>query len=605
MVYELSLLARVDGAVGVWPPLYVPRPMGHPLVGTDYPGSYSLRTFASELPVGTNGELTPHPSWRCLEVGEGGMALVVGAAFRSVAVASGMRCIARPSVDASVSSTTACVREAGVVTCSAAPVITPTVTALPPTPTTAVLAGSPWTVVSTPSGATPVTGPVTITATNAGGGVMTATRGGTGDYDEVLDDEAAWATNLPAFNTVWTGAGSALSATVDPADVATLRFGPVAGLDTDVVVEGDETDASGPITFTLTWTDPVTCAGSTVESFEIYGVPEVIDLGDGTVGFDAPLRDAIDDAALHCAIPASTLLASPWYLDVGTSSSATLDLPSGSVQVSTGTSMRVDGTALTATCAGTRVYCTDACVSLDTPLNCGHCGPGVEICDGVDNDCDGGADEGCPIQIRVPNTGPYMSPSFGEGGGAGTYGTADNGCGIEIATGICVRTDTGGAMPTGNVRGFGFLCGTVRLVTNESTTPWTYSLETVTASTCGSGYGSSGGTMFSHQCGPGEVLDGVVGLAGTHIGQIQARCARWEMAESDGLWVLRRTGTTLSPTFGTGMGSAFSFTMPDHSASGFPGVLHGFSGRFEQAPFATGTWVRLEVRGGWPSVRYR
>ena len=208
------------------------------------------------------------------------------------------------------------------------------------------------------------------------------------------------------------------------------------------------------------------------------------------------------------------------------------------------------------------------------PMNCGGCGlTPPEICDGLDSDCDGLVDDGCPASVTRTFPAPLLSPLFGTMGiNQSVYHLS---CAVpNVATGIYGRE-------TGNIRQIGFYCGQPTLRT-DMTTPYTYHVDIASVDRAGAPIGPTGlagatggptGTTFDRPCPANMVLESVSGMVGANLGQIQAGCVAIDVAVgADGTWGLVRGTTATSPLAGSGAGMAFSWSIPA-GASGAPSAI--------------------------------
>ena len=552
------------------------------------------------LPPGTTFPLVPAPTWRCLLAGSSSLFLATtlfvmtgsGPQPHHIEVARTTSCVEEPAVEVSIFDTLHAEREELSVSIGGVPLLEARVDSRPATTQTVSLptsTGEPseWFATLSPAADPPATGPGPITATNSGA-TMTATPDAmTGEYLTVIDDPAIWQTDAPTRFMI----GGVVSDVMPPSEPR-VTFGPVAGLDTTILPSAPDAELDVRIRIPGT----TTCMGEDVQDLVIFRR-----LDGSTVSL--PLREGLELGAALCGRTVDELIAADFYIEAGTRSSKVVDVGTSTVRITTGRTYQLDGRELLATCSAPLARCAGACVNTSTnPMHCGGCGRmPAEVCDGDDDDCDGMTDEGCPNMLLAPASTLISSSSFGEGvGGSSELST---GCPYPtVATSLCGNIDTAGAMPTGNVRALRLGCGVVELVTDRTTSPWTYSLRVTGSPPCAiSGGGSSGGMPFDFPCPGGEVLEGIDVVAGSHIGQIQARCARWEILPSSGTWIIARTSMSSSPMFGTGSGTPDGWTVPARSTSGFPGVIRSLSGRYE----VPGTFVRVEAGGAWYSLTYR
>ncbi len=528
------------------------------------------------LAPGSTWPLSPAPTWRCLAAGESTLFISTslyvltgsGPQPHTIEVARSSTCVEEPPIEANILDTIACRREDTRVVCGDAPVVVASTRVSPMTTTTVALPDTTFFMASFPAGVPIAVGPTTISATD-GAATMTATRDATtGTYTSVID---------PAFDVTaaatWTTSGPSGTATTPaPEPAPAFHFGPVGGLDTDIVIDGAAMGDIPDIELELNITARVTCLTVPIEAPVIFGSPEVVDLGDGTFGFDAPARHAIDAAALHCGIPASDLTVAPWTLEVRSSVSEVVPLPMTRVRVRTGSAAHIESAALTATCPAGRTYCTSGCVNLATdPLNCGGCGVvGTEICDGLDNNCNGRIDDGCPATLHMAGAGAVTSP---------TYGTPVPGhSSSALACPTYYVTAGYRGREVGPIWQLAPYCTGVAMRVDRTSVPYRYFVDATPVMPPGTPWsGSTGGgtgSTFDRPCPTNMMVDGATVQADMNLGTLSARCVQWEIQrDAGGTWQLVRGATTMLPLAGSGTGTSYTWIAPLHS-SGTPELIN-------------------------------
>ncbi|MFO0714516.1 MAG: hypothetical protein U0353_32040 [Sandaracinus sp.] len=431
---------------------------------------------------------------------------------------------------------------------------------------TAVLAGSPWFATFDRPGGAPSPGPDTITATN-GGATMTATRDPvTGSYTSLVDDPAIWDGDAITRVVI-----DAASADVMPAPRIGLPFGPVDGLDT--MVHGSD---DGELELRVRFPGTLRCMADDVTDLVLFRRL------DGSA-VAVPLREGLLLAATYCGRTIEELTGLPFVVEVTSVERAQLATSSGVVFVSVGHGLRVDGTAFTTVCTPGLTYCFDRCVNTTTdPLNCGGCGEvPLEVCDMLDNDCDGGVDEGCPGTIFTYSSDDELSPHFGDTTRpAGSNNTVT--CPRAI-TGLCGSTNS-----DGSIRQILAICGVPTLRRITTTTPYTFAIDVTDSSpgTClggltGGGW-TGGAATYEIHCPPNMVAEGFSGEATTTIQSLRLHCTEWvPTQDATGTWVIRNGATMASPLAGSGAGgSTFSWIAPVEPVDMNPAVLRNLRNRY-------------------------
>jgi hypothetical protein len=224
--------------------------------------------------------------------------------------------------------------------------------------------------------------------------------------------------------------------------------------------------------------------------------------------------------------------------------------------------------------------------------NCGACGVrGVERCDGMDNDCDGAVDEGCPLSLGGLDVYDFVSPSYGSTSGTAYELACPSG---TVVTGFNSYLYSSTSYPVG----LQLRCGRPRLVEDRSTTPYRYTVVLDDAGTTAY-QGLQSGVARSIVCPANAFAYTVTGRYSSYHYQLGFSCATWTLdgAPTTG-WRFTRTPVGSAQVLGLASGTAYSYTGP----------LEGQSGSAMRALF--GTWVtryfyRNAARFTAPSVTTR
>ncbi len=185
----------------------------------------------------------------------------------------------------------------------------------------------------------------------------------------------------------------------------------------------------------------------------------------------------------------------------------------------------------------------------------------AEVCNGVDDNCDGSSDEGCPDSVSLSNF--RASPQYG-----GTGGTIfQTQCPIGmVLSGINGRTDQKVDRVQGRCRGLEF-------VEDSSVDPFEYRAEASGTGLNLPSQGGTGGTATSAFCPSGEMVIGIFGRSGSDLDQLQVKCGIVNIEDTGSGFMVRRVATIDRNLGGGNGGAAFTYTCPGES------VVTGIFGR--------------------------
>jgi hypothetical protein len=146
--------------------------------------------------------------------------------------------------------------------------------------------------------------------------------------------------------------------------------------------------------------------------------------------------------------------------------------------------------------------------------------PSLEICNGVDDDCDGVVDNTCPTGQSAYAGTPVATPVVG--GGAATV-WMNVGCPAgQVAVGFHGNAGT-------YVDAVAEHCGIPTVVEDRSVTPFSYALQ-ISGGFEAPARGGTGGSAWDYRCATGEIVIGVEGHDGTLIDQFTFTCSRFDVA---------------------------------------------------------------------------
>lgn len=192
-----------------------------------------------------------------------------------------------------------------------------------------------------------------------------------------------------------------------------------------------------------------------------------------------------------------------------------------------------------------------------------ECPGGVELCQGVDDDCSGTADEGCPIGL-----GSCCQSSAGSFGGTGGTAWVDP-CPTGAALiGIAGRADA-------RLEQIQPICAALIFDYDETRPEHTFFVRRG-APIYGARHGSSEPAEFEDVCPDDQVVTAVRGHADTRVDQVSLQCATLAIQRGGGFdWVLRVVDAGATPARGgvSADGSAFA------ADCGPDGVVTSLEGR--------------------------
>ncbi len=516
------------------------------------------------IPRATDTLVTPPATWTCRSVGRDVLTAVADFTPLSryaprVYREAQSECVAPVEVDVSILDTIPGFREDAVILTDAAPLPEVRVETRGEGTRTVNLEETPYWVTLEPAGAAAPSGPATITATN-GGATVTATRDPlTGEYAALVDDPSLWEADV--LTRVLFGGTTPVD--VMPVPPFSLAFGAVDGLDTNLTSEANTQLA-------IRFPGELRCGLEDVVDVVLFR--SIVD----ELPIDGPLREGLALLATHCERTVAELTARPFTVELSRAERVLVDMmPGVSGAIRVGRAVSVSGADLLATCGGARpTFCRDRCVDTTAdPMNCGGCGVvGVEVCDGLDSDCDGYVDNTCPTTITWPTDIAETSARFGDTMSTATGFGGSRGAFFNPYIGLCGTTNG-----DGTIRSMVAMLGNTTL---RRTGPDAFAIDVTPNdnSTCADTTlrNPTGGEAFSAECPSGMIAEGVSGQAPMmgHIGQLTVLCARWGVSRDvTRRWVIRRTESGMSMSVGTGPGMPYSFSALDDPTTDNPPAL--------------------------------
>ncbi len=374
------------------------------------------------------------------------------------------------------------------------------------------------------------------------------------------------ATDACAFSSGTTN----VSVTAPGRPVSWIRPGPAAGLNTAFDFAEPPDPSATYVRTTLSFMPPLSSAPTT------------------TITQSRPFSSLLQEGARRT----TTLAAPEVQQDMAV---AGLELTGGTVCVTRET----DDTTLLPGGAPTTFAC-GRCVGFDGPTikACEE-----EQCDGVDNDCDGAIDNGCPSGLDVYSGIGDQSPVFGNPSPTNSSLFSVSCAYHSFLAGLTIRD-------VGPVRQFGGTCSGLRLGVDTSVVPYRYTIEYAvtpaplpTTGLTGSGGGGTG-ALTQFLCPPHTFITGIRGTAATEVGSLQFECSGLALERAPGnVWRIVRSpasGGTSSPVAGSGPGTPYDFSMGQDSLGNWT-MVRSLEGRH----YNGGNVAHLYVTGAGPRLRIR
>jgi hypothetical protein len=191
------------------------------------------------------------------------------------------------------------------------------------------------------------------------------------------------------------------------------------------------------------------------------------------------------------------------------------------------------------------------------PLSGSCVGCGAEVCNGLDDDCDGTIDNGCPASIELTNA-TQLSPQYGSTVGDTNPTPFDDSCPAgQVFVGAVGTAE-------GRIDHLAMVCGALALGVDSSMRPYAY-FGAVTAGETLPTHGTYPSTAFTLTCPDNTIVSGVVGTAtaggstGGGVASLHLTCSPVQISGSPGNFTLAVAGNTTTITVdGTYSYSPFS-----------------------------------------------
>ena len=209
-------------------------------------------------------------------------------------------------------------------------------------------------------------------------------------------------------------------------------------------------------------------------------------------------------------------------------------------------------TGLPGVCAAGLTACANASLACTQAVQ-----PSSEICDGVDDDCDTLSDEGCPGGVLVGEAVTLTTLRGSSNAGAAWSELCPPGM---VLTGI-VGTANG---EIDQVQG---RCGTLELLVDQGSTPFQYSVGIAAPSQVLALHGTTQGTPFALECPASSMVTRIFGRASNQVNQLGIGCSEATVTESGGGWALQWTEVWASAPQGGTNGGQFSDSCAAGSAA--------------------------------------